>query len=37
MELGKVTQGVGGEVRLELEAPDPRAGRLLLRDISSVR
>lgn len=28
MDLGKVTQGVGGEVRLELEAPEPSVGRL---------
>lgn len=28
MDLGKVTQGVGGKVRLELEAPEPRPGRL---------
>ena len=28
MNLSKVTQGVSGEVRLQLEAPDARAGRL---------
>ena len=28
MHLGKVTQGVGGDVKLELEAPDPGGGRL---------